>query len=53
MNILVLNAGSSSLKFRLFRIDTLRSLAVPEELILGGQVERIGKPDAQMTIFRR
>lgn len=52
MNILVLNAGSSSLKFRLFRIDALRSLAEPEEILAGGQVERIGKPDAQRTLFR-
>ena len=51
MNILVLNAGSSSLKFRLFRISALRSLAEPEEVMAGGQVERIGKPDAQMTLF--
>jgi acetate kinase len=51
MNVLVLNAGSSSLKFRLFRISALRSLAEPEEVMAGGQVERIGKPDAQMTLF--
>lgn len=52
MNILVLNAGSSSLKFRLFRISALRSLAEPEEVLAGGQVECIGKPDAQMTLFQ-
>ena len=52
MNILVLNAGSSSLKFRLFRMDALRSLAEPEEVLASGQVERIGKPDAQLT-FRQ
>lgn len=52
MNILVLNAGSSSLKFRLFRISALRSLAEPEEVLAGGQVERIGKPNAQMTLFQ-
>ena len=49
MNILVLNAGSSSLKFRLFRISALHPLAEPEEVLAGGQVERIGQPDAQMT----
>ena len=49
MNLLVLNAGSSSLKFRLFRIDSLRSLAEPEEVLMSGQVERIGKPNAQLT----
>ena len=43
MNILVLNTGSSSLKFRLFRMDRLHSLAEPEEVLAGGQVERIGK----------
>lgn len=52
MNILVLNAGSSSLKFRLFRIERLRSLADPEEVIAGGAVERIGKPDARLSFFR-
>ncbi|MCW3095901.1 MAG: acetate kinase [Chthonomonadaceae bacterium] len=52
MNILVLNAGSSSLKFRLFRIDALRSLAEPENVLASGQVDRIGKPDAQLT-FRQ
>jgi acetate kinase len=51
VNILVLNAGSSSLKFRLFRIEALRSLSEPEDVLAGGQVERIGKPDAQMTFF--
>ena len=49
MNILVLNAGSSSLKFRLFQMDALRSLAEPENVLAEGQVERIGKPDAQMA----
>jgi len=52
MNILVLNAGSSSLKFRLFRMEALRSLAEPEEVLASGQVERIGKPDAQL-MFRQ
>ncbi|MCW3054065.1 MAG: acetate kinase [Chthonomonadales bacterium] len=49
MIILVLNAGSSSLKFRLFRMDALRSLAEPEEVLASGQVERIGKAEAQLT----
>ncbi len=52
MNILVLNAGSSSLKFRLFRMDALRSLAESEDAVASGQVERVGKPDAQLT-FRQ
>jgi acetate kinase len=50
MNVLVLNAGSSSLKFRLFRMEALRLLEQPEEVLAGGQVERIGKPDAQLTL---
>ena len=49
MNILVLNAGSSSLKFRLFRMEALRSLAESEEVLASGQVERIGKADADLT----
>jgi acetate kinase len=49
MNILVLNAGSSSLKFRLFRMEALRSLAEAEEVLASGQVDRIGKPNAQLT----
>jgi acetate kinase len=39
MNILVLNAGSSSLKYKLFDMADTRELAK-------GQVERIGQPDA-------
>lgn len=49
MNILVLNAGSSSLKFRLFEMDALRPLSEPERILAEGQVERIGKPDARLT----
>jgi acetate kinase len=50
MNILVLNAGSSSLKFRLFRLERLRSLTEAEDVLASGQVDRIGKPDAQLTL---
>ena len=49
MNILVLNAGSSSLKFRLFRIDALHPLMEAENVLAEGQVDRIGSPDAQLT----
>ncbi len=50
MNILVLNAGSSTLKFRLFRMEGNRPLTEPEEVTAGGQVDRIGKPDARLTV---
>jgi len=50
MNILVLNAGSSSLKFRLFKISTLRPLSEPEDVIASGHVERIGQADAQLNL---
>jgi acetate kinase len=43
MNILVLNAGSSSLKFRVFRMDSLRPLSESEDVLAGGQVEKIGQ----------
>jgi acetate kinase len=42
MNILVLNAGSSSLKYKLFDMADMRELAK-------GMVERIGEADAGMT----
>ena len=50
MNILILNAGSPTLKFRLFRIERLRPLSEPEEVVAGGLVERIGTPDARLTV---
>jgi len=48
--ILVLNAGSSSLKFRLFRMGIPRPLSEREDVLSEGQVERIGKPDARLTV---
>jgi len=42
MKILVLNCGSSSLKFQLFEMDT-------EEVIAKGVVEKIGHSDAILT----
>jgi acetate kinase len=42
MNILVLNAGSSSVKYQLFEIDS-------EEVIANGVVERIGMSGAVLT----
>ncbi len=50
MNILVLNVGSSSLKFRLFRINALRPLSESEDVLAGGRIERIGSPEAQLTL---
>jgi acetate kinase len=49
VNILALNAGSSSLKFRLFRIDALRPLSESEDVLTGGSVQRIGTPEATLT----
>ena len=44
MNILVLNAGSSSLKFRLLRLDA------QETLLAHGLVEKWGSPEASLRI---
>lgn len=48
-NILALNAGSSSLKFRAYRMDKPLPLDQPEEVLAGGRVDRIGQPSAEMT----
>ena len=42
MNVLVLNAGSSTLKFQLVRTDTDRISAHTDEKLARGQIERIG-----------
>jgi acetate kinase len=42
MNVLVLNAGSSTLKFQLVRTDAERIAAHTDEKLARGQVERIG-----------
>lgn len=42
MKVLVLNCGSSSVKFRLFQMDN-------EELLAGGLVERIGSKEAALV----
>ena len=42
MNILVLNAGSSSLKFQLIRTDAERMAADADERLARGTIERIG-----------
>ena len=42
MNVLVLNAGSSTLKFQLVRTDAERMAADGDEKLARGQIERIG-----------
>lgn len=42
MNVLVLNAGSSSLKFQLVRTDPERMAAHTDQRLARGQIERIG-----------
>jgi hypothetical protein len=42
MNILVLNVGSSSVKFQLVRTDEQRLATNTDERLAGGQIERIG-----------
>ena len=42
MNVLVLNAGSSTLKFQLVRTDAERMAANGDEKLARGQIERIG-----------
>jgi acetate kinase len=42
MNVLVLNAGSSTLKFQLVRTDSTRIEAHTDEKLARGQIERIG-----------
>ena len=42
MNVLVLNAGSSTLKFQLIRTDRERLTANTDEKLARGQIERIG-----------
>ena len=42
MNVLVLNAGSSTLKFQLLRTDQERMAANADERLARGQYERIG-----------
>lgn len=48
MNVLVLNAGSSSLKFRLIRIE--RSEHASERVMADGIVEKWGTPDAALRL---
>lgn len=43
LQVLVINSGSSSVKFELFSIG-------PERALLRGEVERIGSPDSEMWV---
>ena len=43
MQVLVINSGSSSIKFELFAMD-------PERALLSGEVERVGQPDARLWV---
>jgi acetate kinase len=48
LNVLVLNAGSSTLKFRLLRIEGKRE--ADEKLLARGLVEKWGTPDARLKM---
>lgn len=52
MNVLVINAGSSSLKFQVIATDLERIKQNNEELLWRGQVERIGG-EAIITVHGR
>ena len=54
MNILVLNAGSSSLKFHLFEVTPESVETDSERVIATGQVERLaGMAEALQSVFRQ
>ncbi|MGO9008782.1 MAG: acetate/propionate family kinase [Bryobacteraceae bacterium] len=52
MNVLILNAGSSSLKFQVIATDLARIKAASDERLCRGQVERIGG-EAIITVQNR
>ena len=52
MNVLVINAGSSSLKFQVIATDLERIKQDNDELLCRGQVERIGG-EAIITVHGR
>ena len=43
MQVLVLNSGSSSVKFELFAME-------PERALLRGEIERVGQDDASLSV---
>ncbi len=49
MNILVVNSGSSSIKFSMFASDPAGSLSEPK-CLFDGQVSNIGEPDATLEL---
>lgn len=52
MNVLVLNVGSSSLKFQLIRTDAEHLAANTDETLAGGEIERLGG-EAVLTLRPR
>ena len=50
MNILVLNVGSSSVKFHLYHLDRLIPLTEQETVLASGEIERIGTPGARLQL---
>ena len=50
MNILTLNAGSSSLKMCLYAMDAPRPLSEPETVLAVGEIERIGGAGTHLKI---
>ncbi|HLJ55940.1 MAG TPA: acetate/propionate family kinase [Chthonomonadaceae bacterium] len=49
MNLLVLNAGSSSLKYTLFRLLGHGPVAESEEILAAGEVERVGTAGSRLV----
>ena len=50
MNILVLNAGSSSLKMCLYAMDGIKPLTEPETVLAVGEIERIATAGTRLQI---
>src|SRR5689334_19006302 len=50
VNILVLNAGSSSLKFSLYKMERLQDAEQREDKLASGKLERIGTPEARLQV---
>jgi acetate kinase len=50
MNVLVLNCGSSSIKFQLIETNTARIAAHTDRAIMRGQVEKIGSGESVVTV---
>lgn len=50
MNILALNAGGSSLKFRVYALDALRPLTEEETALATGYIEQIGGGESRLQL---